>query len=144
MAGNGVQLKSTTRVGHMGLGNGVIVRMKAALVLEGMADPGLEVLQLPLLLEVGTPGVLGAAAQSLVEQGRWGGREVVLVEHVPDEQERVANATQGVAAGAAHGAPGEDVREAVEVGGLRVGAGLVEVESVIQRSLVSVQLSRVL
>ena len=45
---------------------------------------------------------------------------------------------------AALGAPGDDVREAVEVGGLRVGAGLVEVESVIQRSLVPVQLSRVL
>ena len=47
-------------------------------------------------------------------------------------------------ADAALGAPGDDVREAVEVGGLRVGAGLVEVESVIQRSLVPVQLSRVL
>ena len=31
----------------------------------------------------------------------------------------------------------------MEVGGLRVGAGLVEVESVIQRSPVPVQLSRV-
>ena len=46
--------------------------------------------------------------------------------------------------GAALGALGDDVREAVEAGGLRVGAGLVEVESVIQRSLVPVQLSRVL
>ena len=113
-------------------------------MLEGMTIPGLAVLQLLLLLEVGTHGVLGAAAQSLVEQGRRPGRGVVLVEHVLDEQERVANATQGAAVGAAPGAPGEDVREAVEVGGLRVGAGLVEVESVIQRSLVPVQLSRVL
>ena len=47
-------------------------------------------------------------------------------------------------ADAALEAPGDDVREAVEVRGLRVGAGLVEVESVIQRSLVPVQLSRVL
>ena len=46
--------------------------------------------------------------------------------------------------GAALGALGDDVREAVEVGGLRVGAGLVEAEIVIQRSLVPVQLSRVL
>ena len=105
---------------------------------------GLEVPQLLLLLEVGTPGVLGAAAQSHVEQGRRPGQEVVLVEHVPDEQEKVANATQGAAVGAALGAPGDDVREAVEVRGLRVGAGLVEVESVIQRSPVPVQLSRVL
>ena len=113
-------------------------------MLEGMTIPGLAVLQLLLLLEVGTHGVLGAAAQSLVEQGRRPGRGVVLVEHVPDEQERVANATQGAAVGAALGAPGDDVREAVEVGGLRVGAGLVEVESVMQRSPVPVQLSRVL
>ena len=96
-----------------------------------MTIPGLAVLQLLLLLEVGTPGDHGAAAQSLVEQGRRPGRGVVLVEHVPDEQERVANATQGAAVGAGLGAPGDDVREAVEVGGLRVGAGLVEVESVI-------------
>ena len=66
------------------------------------------------------------------------------MEHVLDEQERVANATQGAAVGAAPGAPGDDVREAVEAGGLRVGAGLVEVESVMQRSPVPVQLSRVL
>ena len=47
--------------------------------------------------------------------------------------------------GAALGALGDDVREAVEAGGLRVGAGLVEVESVmIQRSPGPVQLSRVL
>ena len=47
--------------------------------------------------------------------------------------------------GAALGALGDDVREAVEVGGLRVGAGLVEVESVmIQRNPGPVQLSRVL
>ena len=46
--------------------------------------------------------------------------------------------------GAALGALGDDVREAVEAGGLRVGAGLVEVEIVTQRSLVPVQLSRVL
>ena len=46
--------------------------------------------------------------------------------------------------GAALGAPGVDVREAVEVGGLRVEAGLVETESVIQRSPVPAQLSRVL
>ena len=113
-------------------------------MLEGMTTPGFQVLQLPLLLEVGTHGDHGAAAQSLVEQGRWGGREVVLVEHVPDQQERVADATQGAAVGAALGAPGDDVREAVEVGGLRVGAGLVEAEIVIQRSLVPVQLSRAL
>ena len=62
-------------------------------MLEGMTIPGLEVLQLPLLLEVGTPGDHGAAAQSLVEQGRRPGRGVVLVEHVLDEQERVADAT---------------------------------------------------
>ena len=95
-------------------------------------------------MEVGTPGDLGAAARSLVEQGRRPGRGVVLVEHVPDEPERVADATQGAAVGAALGAPGDDVREAVEVRGLRVGAGLVEVESVIHRSLVPVQLSRAL
>ena len=46
--------------------------------------------------------------------------------------------------GAALGAPGEDVREAVEVGGLRVGAGLVEAEIVTHRSLVPAQLSHVL
>ena len=46
--------------------------------------------------------------------------------------------------GAALGALGDDVREAVEAGGLRVGAGLVEAEIVIQRSPVPVQLSRVL
>ena len=51
---------------------------------------------------------------------------------------------EGKVADAALGALGDDVREAVEAGGLRVGAGLVEVESVIQRSLVPVQLSRVL
>ena len=113
-------------------------------MLEEMTIPGLEVLQLPLLLEVGTPGVLGAAARSLVEQGRRPGRGIVLVEHVLDEQERVANATQGAAVGAGLGAPGDDVREAVERKGLRVGAGLVEAEIVIQRSLVPVQLSRVL
>ena len=113
-------------------------------MLEVITIPGLQVLQPPLLLEVGTPGVLGAAAQSHVEQGRRPGRGVVLVEHVPDEQEKVANATQGAAVGAALGAPGDDVREAVEVGGLRVEAGLVETESVIQRSPVPAQLSRVL
>ena len=62
-------------------------------MLEGMTIPGLQVLQLPLLLEVGTPGNLGAAAQSHVEQGRRPGQEVVLVEHVQEEQERVADAT---------------------------------------------------
>ena len=62
-------------------------------MLEGMTIPGLAVLQLLLLLEVGPHGVLGAAAQSLVEQGRRPGRGVVLVEHVPDEQEKVADAT---------------------------------------------------
>ena len=62
-------------------------------MLEGMTIPGLRVLQLPLLLEVGTPGVLGAAAQSHVEQGRRPGRGVVLVEHVLEEQEKVADAT---------------------------------------------------
>ena len=62
-------------------------------MLEGMTILGSEVLQLPLLLEVGTPGVLGAAAQSHVEQGRRPGRGVVLVEHVPDDQEKVADAT---------------------------------------------------
>ena len=51
---------------------------------------------------------------------------------------------EGKVADAALGAPGDDVREAVEVRGLRVGAGLVEVESVIQRSPVPAQLSRVL
>ena len=107
-------------------------------MLEGMTILGLEVLQLPLLLEVGTPGNLGAAAQSHVEQGRRPGQEVVLVEHVQEEQERVVNATQGAAVGAALGALGDDVREAVEVRGLRVGAGLVETESVIHRSLVPV------
>ena len=62
-------------------------------MLEGMTILGLEVLQLPLLLEVGTPGVLGAAARSLVEQGRRPGQEVVLVEPVPAHQEKVADAT---------------------------------------------------
>ena len=62
-------------------------------MLEGMTIPGFQVLQLPLLLGVGTPGDHGAAAQSLVEQGRRPGQEVVLVEHVPDEQEKVADAT---------------------------------------------------
>ena len=51
---------------------------------------------------------------------------------------------EGKVADAALGALGDDVREAVEVGGLRVGAGLVEAESVIQRSPSPVQLSRVL
>ena len=46
--------------------------------------------------------------------------------------------------GAALGALGDDVREAVEAGGLRVGAGLVEAEIAIQRSPSPVQLSRVL
>ena len=50
---------------------------------------------------------------------------------------------EGKVAGAALGAPGDDVREVVEVGELRVGAGLVEAVIVIQRSLVPVQLSRV-
>ena len=56
----------------------------------------------------------------------------------------VAPGLEGKIADAALGALRDNVREAVEVGGLRVGAGLVEVESVIQRSLVPVQLSRVL
>ena len=51
---------------------------------------------------------------------------------------------EGKVADAALGALGDDVREAVEVGGLGVGAGLVETESVIHRSLVPVQLDRVL
>ena len=62
-------------------------------MLEGMTIPGFQGLQLPLLLEVGTPGDLGAAAQSLVEQGRRPGRGVVLVEHVSAHQEKVADAT---------------------------------------------------
>ena len=75
------------------MGSGVTALTKAALVLEGMTIPGFQGLQLPLLLEVGNPGVLGAAARSLVEQGRRPGRGVVLVEHVLDDQERVADAT---------------------------------------------------
>ena len=51
---------------------------------------------------------------------------------------------EGKVADAALGALGDDVREAVKVGGLRVGSGLVQTESVIQRSPVPVQLSRVL
>ena len=51
---------------------------------------------------------------------------------------------EGKVAGAALGALRDDVREAVKVGGLRVGSGLVQTESVIQRSPVPVQLSRVL
>ena len=62
-------------------------------MLEGMTIPGLAVLQLLLLLEVGTPGDLGAAARSLVEQGRRPGRGVVLVEPVSAHQEKVADAT---------------------------------------------------
>ena len=62
-------------------------------MLEGMTIPGLAVLQLLLLLEVGTPGDLGAAARSHVEQGRRPGRGVVLVEHVSAHQEKVADAT---------------------------------------------------
>ena len=62
-------------------------------MLEGMTIPGFQGLQLPLLLEVGTPGDLGAAARSLVEQGRRPGRGVVLVEHVSAHQEKVAGAT---------------------------------------------------
>ena len=57
---------------------------------------------------------------------------------------KAALVLEGKVANAALGALGDDVREAVEAGGLRVGAGLVEVEIVIQRSLVPVQLSRVL
>ena len=55
-----------------------------------------------------------------------------------------ARGLKGKVADAALGAPGDDVRDVVEVRELRVGAGLVEVESVIQRSPVPVQLSRVL